>query len=397
MNYEIIETGGVPVRAWIKGVPFEEGVRQQVSNVALLPFVKGIALMADCHVGIGSTVGSVVVTHKAIVPSICGVDLSCGCVAMRTSLTSHDLPTDLKPLREAFEHTVPVGFNMHDRVPSLVETKWRTMDVGYEWLKEKYPQILNDKNPVKQLGTLGGGNHFIELCIDEEDRVWLMLHSGSRGIGNKIGTFFIARAREELEKHGEVLPDKDLAYFTEGTNSFDDYMYAVNWAQNYAAENRAIMMQRLLSVMREDRFKMPVFTLDKEAINIHHNYISTEVHFGESNYVTRKGAVNASKGTMGLIPSAMGQPSYVVRGLGNPDSFNSSSHGAGRIMSRTKAKKNITLEQHVADTAGVECRKDSGMLDESPGAYKPIDLVMAAQSDLIEVVHKIKAILCVKG
>jgi len=322
---------------------------------------------------------------------------NCGMAAVRTSLKAEDLPSDLKPLREAFERTVPVGFNMHTRVPSVVETGWKHLDAGFKWLDEKYPKIVNDKHPVNQLATLGGGNHFIELCLDRENRVWLMLHSGSRGIGNKIGSYFINEAKAELEKRGEVLPDKDLAFLSEGTDSFEDYVKAMTWAQDYAATNREVMLKRLLSVMREDRLKLPTFTIDTEVINCHHNYVTTEIHFGEEMYVSRKGAVRAGRGEMGIIPGSMGTKSYIVRGLGNAESYMSCSHGAGRVMSRTQAKKQFTVEDQIAATKGVECRKDIGVIDEIPQAYKDIDAVMAAQSDLVEVVHQIKQVLCVKG
>jgi len=394
---EINALGKAQVQAWADGVPVEDGVWTQVRNLALMPFVKGIKVMADCHVGIGSTVGTVFASTKAIIPAAVSVDIGCGMVAVRTSLTAEDLPTDLKLLRAAFERTIPVGFGMHQRVPSVVETGWEPLNEGFQWLKEKYPKIVNDKHPVNQLATLGGGNHYVEACLDKQGRVWLMLHSGSRGIGNKIGTYFISEAKTELDKRGEILPDNNLAYLSEGTKSFQDYMQAMMWAQDYAATNREIMVKRLLSVMREDRFGFPSFTIDKESINCHHNYVTTEIHFGEEVYVTRKGAVNASKDRMGIIPGSMGARSFIVRGLGNPNSYMSCSHGAGRVMSRTKAKATITLEEHIKATEGVECRKDAGVIDESPAAYKDIDAVIAAQSDLINVEHELKQVLCIKG
>jgi len=389
--------GKAQVKAWVHGVPIEDGVWKQIGNLALMPFIKGIALMPDAHVGIGSTVGTVFASTKAIISSAVGVDIGCGMIAVRTSLCAKDLPTDLKPIRDAIERTIPVGFGMHQHVPSVVETGWKHLDAGFQWLKEKYPKIVNDKHPVNQLATLGGGNHFWELCISKNDEVWIMLHSGSRGIGNKIGSYFISEAKKELESRGEILADNDLAYFSEGTESFSDYITAMTWAQDYAATNRELMLKRSLSVLREERLGLPTFTVDKEVVNCHHNYVTTELHFGEEVYVTRKGAVRAGKGDMGIIPGSMGARSFIVRGLGNPDSYMSCSHGAGRVMSRTKAKKQFTVEDQIAATEGVECRKDAGVIDEIPQAYKSIDAVMAAQNDLVEIVHEIKQVLCVKG
>lgn len=389
--------GKAQVQAWVNGIPVEDGVWNQIHNLALMPFVKGIKIMPDCHIGKGSTIGTVFASQNAIIPAAASVDLGCGVCGVRTSLTASDLPDDLGPLRASFERTVPVGFGLHQHIPASVETAWGPLDAGFKLLDAKYPKITGNKHPVNQLGTLGGGNHYIELCLDLEGRVWLTLHSGSRGIGNKIGTYFINEAKAELEKSGEYLPDKDLSYLSEGTESFTDYMMFMNWAQDYAATNREAMLQRLLTDMRQPQNKLPTFTIDKEVINCHHNYVTTEVHFGEEVYVTRKGAVNAELGQMGIIPGSMGAKSYIVRGLGNPESYMSCSHGAGRIMSRTRAKKEITLEQHILATAGVECRKDLSVLDESPAAYKNIDAVMEAQKDLVEPVYQLKQVLCIKG
>lgn len=397
MIAKINAMGKAQVHAWTEGVPIEIGVWDQLKNLALMPFVKGIAGMPDMHQGIGSTVGTVFASTKAIIPATVGVDIGCGMVAIRTSLVASDLPTDLKPLREAWERTVPVGFGLHQHVPKSIETFWKHLDVGYDWLKSKYPNIVNDKHPVNQLGTLGGGNHFIELCLDLEDRVWVVVHSGSRGIGNKIGTYFINEAKEIIAKTGEKLPHSDLSYLSEGTAAFDDYIKAMTWAQDYAATSREAMLQRLLSVLREEKFGLPKFTVETESINCHHNYVTKEIHFGEEVFVTRKGAVRAGLGDRGIIPGSMGAKSYIVRGLGNPQSYMSCSHGAGRVMSRSKAKTAFTLEDHIAATAGVECRKDAGVIDETPGAYKDIDAVMEAQKDLVEIEHQLKQILCIKG
>lgn len=402
-HYELLHAEGstTPIKGWVRGVPLEEQAHRQLQNIAALPFVgPWVAVMPDVHLGKGATVGSVVPTRGAIIPAAVGVDIGCGMAAVRTTLRASDLPDNLVQLRSSIERGVPVGNGRggdHYRTPASVET--RVGESGLyerlEAIKAKHRRIRTDKLD-KQLGTLGGGNHFIEICLDETDAVWVMLHSGSRGTGNLIGTYFIERAREELAHRvlGFHLPDKDLAFFMEGEPLFDDYVEAVSWAQDYARHNREAMLERVLGEMRH---RLPKFQLEKMAVNCHHNYVQRETHGGESLLVTRKGAVSAREGELGIIPGSMGTRSYIVRGKGNPESFHSCSHGAGRVMSRTAARQNITLSQHREATAHVECRKDAGVIDESPAAYKSIDAVMAAQTDLVDVVHTLRQVLCVKG
>jgi tRNA-splicing ligase RtcB len=276
-----------------------------------------------------------------------------------------------------------------------VETAWRRLRPGYERILERHPRLDRGAS-AEQLGTLGGGNHFIELCLDEEGRVWVMLHSGSRGVGNRIGTHFIELAKKDMQHHLHQLPDRDLAYFREGAEHFDDYVEAVGWAQRFARENRELMMAAVLDALAHSKL-LPRFQRGEVVVNCHHNYVEREEHFGVRLFVTRKGAVRAGRGELGIIPGSMGARSYIVRGTGNPQSFHSCSHGAGRLLSRGDAKRMFTLAEHAAATEGVECRKDSDVLDETPGAYKDIEAVMAAQSDLVEVVHTLKQVVCVKG
>ena len=339
--------------------------------------------------------GSVIPTQGAIVPAAVGVDIGCGMNAVRLSLTAKDLPDSLGRIRSAIESVVPVGFEKHDDKTAL-HSAAKPLAARLEKVAGKHRAILqkDHKTWVQQIGTLGGGNHFIELCIDEAGDLWVMLHSGSRGIGNAIGQYFIERAREEMLRRNVHLPDRDLAYLVEGESGFDDYVRAVGWAQDYAAANRAEMLRRVLSVLHRH---LPPFRERDEVVNCHHNYVAREHHFGEEVWVTRKGAVRAGQGERGIIPGSMGARSYIVRGKGDPESFMSCSHGAGRAMSRAEAKRRFTLADHEAATAGIECRKDKGVLDETPAAYKPIDAVMAAQADLIEVVHELRQALCVKG
>ncbi|MCP1469331.1 tRNA-splicing ligase RtcB [Sphingobium sp. OAS761] len=402
-DYQHVE-GGVPIKMWTRGVSVEDGARAQLMRAAQMPFVfKHVAAMPDVHVGIGATVGSVIPTKGAVIPAAVGVDIGCGMMAARTSLVASDLPDNLEAIRSAIEQAVPhgrsVGRGQRDHgswgspPPAIVEA-WATLVQRFERLTDKHPRLKNTNNLV-HLGTLGTGNHFIELCLDEEQRVWVMLHSGSRGVGNAIGTFFIELAKQDMRKWYINLPDEDLAYFPEGTDHFDDYVEAVGWAQDFAALNRRIMMTNVIAALRGQIAKP--FDAEMEAVNCHHNYVQRENHFGQNVLVTRKGAVRAAKGVMGIIPGSMGAKSFIVRGLGNPESFDSCSHGAGRVMSRTAAKKLVTLDEHIADTAGVECRKDEGVIDETPKAYKPIEAVMAAQSDLVEIVHTLKQVVCVKG
>jgi tRNA-splicing ligase RtcB len=324
-------------------------------------------------------------------------------MAARTSLAASDLPDTLEPLRAAIERAVPhgreVGRGKRDTgswgdPPDDVVESWATIDSRFQTIVAKRPKLAKTNNLV-HLGTLGTGNHFIEICLDQDQRVWIMLHSGSRGIGNAIGASFIELAKEDMRKWLINLPDEDLAYLPEGTDHFDDYIEAVGWAQDFAALNRRLMMSHIVAALRQVLPKP--FDAAVEAVNCHHNYVAREHHFGENVLVTRKGAVNAAKGTMGIIPGSMGAKSFIVRGLGNAESFCSCSHGAGRVMSRNEAKRRVSLAEHLQDTAGVECRKDEGVIDETPRAYKPIEAVMAAQADLVEIVHTLKQIVCVKG
>ena len=400
---ETIETGYAPIKAWVDGVPVEDAARRQLFNIAALPFIHShVAVMPDVHLGKGATVGSVIATKGAIVPAAVGVDIGCGMMAVRTTLTASDLPDSLAKLRLGIEAAVPHGGiglkgGWKDGVPNAVARLFTQSGLadGLKALEEKHPAI-RDAQSVTHLGSLGGGNHFIEVCLDEEDRVWAMLHSGSRGIGNRIGTFFIAKAREALDRRQltRPLPDRDLAWLEEGEPEFEDYVAAVAWAQEFARQNREAMMAAVMRVMRD---QLPSFQMQKQAINCHHNYVERESHFGAPVWVTRKGAVRAGTGDLGIIPGSMGAKSYIVRGRGNVQSFQSCAHGAGRRMSRGEAKRRFTLAEHVEATAAVECRKDAGVIDETPMAYKDIDAVMAAQADLVEIVHTLRQVVCVKG
>ncbi len=402
-DYQHVD-GGVPIKMWTRGVPVDDKARDQLARAAKMPFVfKHVAAMPDVHVGIGATVGSVIPTKGAVIPAAVGVDIGCGMMAARTSLMAHDLPDNLEGVRSAIEAAVPHGRSVGrgkrdsgswgDPPPAVVEA-WGTLSDRFDRIVDRYRRFANTNN-LTHLGTLGTGNHFIELCLDEEARVWVMLHSGSRGVGNAIGTQFIELAKKDMRSWFINLPDEDLAYFPEGTQHFDDYVEAVGWAQDFAATNRRLMMTNVIAALRSVIAKP--FDAELEAVNCHHNYVTREQHFGENVLVTRKGAVRAAKGVLGIIPGSMGAKSFIVRGLGNAESFDSCSHGAGRVMSRTQAKKLVTLDEHIRDTEGVECRKDEGVIDETPKAYKPIDKVMAAQADLVEIVHTLKQVVCVKG
>ena len=394
--------GGVPLKMWTRGVPVEAEARKQLANAARLPIVfRHIAAMPDVHVGIGATVGSVIPTLKAIIPAAVGVDIGCGMMACKTTLQAADLPDSLAPLRSAIEQAVPHGRTPRGRdlgawenPPQAVDQVWAGLAEEFEQICERYPRLKNTNNR-KHLGTLGTGNHFIEVCLDQDGFVWFMLHSGSRGVGNAIGTHFIELAKKDAERQQRNLPDQDLAYFEEGAQYFGDYVRAVGWAQRFAAQNRELMMARLIDTVRQVIAKP--FETHVEAVNCHHNYVQQERHFGEDVFVTRKGAVSARAGQLGIIPGSMGARSFIVRGLGNPDSFDSCSHGAGRVMSRNQAKKRFTVDDQVQATAGVECRKDAEVIDEIPMAYKDIDAVMAAQSELVEIVHTLRQVVCVKG
>ncbi len=395
-DYELHETSGSPIKAWTRDVPVEAKAMQQLRNVAHLPFIhRWVAAMPDVHWGIGATVGSVIPTKGAIIPAAVGVDIGCGMVAARTTLEAKDLPDSLKNVRKQIERRVPVGRGVHRDVPNAASAVWRKLERRFDEVRDQSARIAETK-PGRQLGTLGGGNHFIEVCLDEEDRVWVMLHSGSRGVGNRIGQHFIAQAKKEMEDELGSLPDKDLAYFREGSQRFDDYVLAVEWAQDYARANRDVMLQSVLEALASDR-ALPPFRVEGTAVNCHHNYVTRETHYGESVFVTRKGAVRAGAGELGIIPGSMGARSFIVRGKGNDESFHSCSHGAGRLMSRGAARRAFSVADHEAATRGVECRKDAGVIDEIPGAYKDIDQVMANQDDLVEVVHTLKQVVCVKG
>lgn len=404
-GYNITEGRKVPIKHWTNGVQLEDQARQQLLNVAALPFIhKWVAAMPDVHWGYGATVGSVIPTKGAIIPAAVGVDIGCGMMASRTSLTADDLPDNLLGIRTAIEKAVPhgrtSGGGRGDRgafanLPAPHENAWKRLRKGFDDITRKYP-TLRRGNTQNHLGTLGTGNHFIEVCLDEEARVWLMLHSGSRGVGNRIGRHFIGLAKKDMGRHAQSLPDKDLAYFTEGAQHFEDYVEAVGWAQQFARVNRELMMQAVIAAVRSTK-GLPTFKADLTAVNCHHNYVQQEHHFGEDVWLTRKGAVRAGEGELGIIPGSMGARSYIVRGKGNADSFESCSHGAGRAMSRTAARKRFSVEDHLRATEGVECRKDSGVIDETPMAYKSIDAVMRAQKDLVTIVHTLKQVVCVKG
>lgn len=391
----IAEEGSRVIKNW--ATDLEDEALGQAKNLARLPFIapQGVALMPDAHAGKGSTVGSVIATDKAIIPAAVGVDIGCGMNAVRLSLKATDLPDSLTEIRHQIERDVPLGAggNRADSPAGM----GMDMHRGLTKILEQNPTIAKDglHKASSQLGTLGSGNHFIELCIDENQDVWVMLHSGSRGIGNLIGTYFIEKAKHRMEQHFIHLPDGDLAYIPEDTDDFHEYMEAVEWAQDYALANRRVMMEVVIAALRQHIHVG--FTITQEAINCHHNYVARENHFGRNLWVTRKGAIRAREGDLGIIPGSMGQRSYIVRGKGNLDSYCSCSHGAGRTMSRAKARKAFTVEDLKEQTAGVECRKDDAVLDEIPGAYKPIDQVMHNQRDLVEVVHVLKQVLCVKG
>ena len=405
-NYNLLRTEtGVPVKAWTKGVPLEEQARQQLLNVAQLPFIfKWVAAMPDVHWGIGATVGSVIPTQGAIIPAAVGVDIGCGMMAVETDLNARDLPDNLKEIRNAIEKAVPHGRTNHGGrgdagawrdIPARNNEVWQTLKPRYDSILEKHPK-LDRGNHSNHLGTLGTGNHFIEVCVDEAEHIWFMLHSGSRGVGNRMGSYFIEVARKDMQRFFINLPDKDLAYFSEGTEHFDDYVEAVEWAQDFARSNRHLMMEQIVGAVRHSGEVRP-FVAELKAINCHHNYVARERHYGQNILVTRKGAVRARQSDMGIIPGSMGARSYIVRGKGNMESFTSCSHGAGRAMSRTEAKRRFGVEDHKRMTAGVECRKDAAVIDETPAAYKPIEAVMAAQSDLVEIVHTLRQVVCVKG
>ena len=387
----------VPVQIWTDDV--DERSKQQLSNIASMPFIHHhVAAMPDVHVGMGATIGSVIATHKAIIPAAVGVDIGCGMLACQLSLTANDI--DEKSLQKVFHQIsrdIPVGRNWHKDERALVDAA-KPFEARLTAMTQKHPGLLKSfgrfNNWINQMGTLGGGNHFIEICLDENNQVWVMLHSGSRGIGNGLADYFIELARKDMERLMVNLPDRDLAYFSEGTEYFDDYVEGVHWAQEYAYQNRQSMLDLILAGMRR---LLPEFTVLNEVVNCHHNYVAIEHHYGEDVYVTRKGAIRAREGDLGIIPGSMGAKSFIVRGKGNPESFTSCAHGAGRRMSRTAAEQQFTQDDLKKQTEGVICRKDKAVIDEIPGAYKDIDTVMANQADLVEVLHTLKQVVCVKG
>lgn len=405
-SYEVFSgVGGLPVKSWTVGVSIEPAAKAQLLNVASLPFIhKWVAAMPDVHLGKGATIGSVIPTRKAIIPAAVGVDIGCGMMAVKTNLKATHLPDAPKSLRLAIERAVPhgrsAGGGVNDKgkwrsPPKMNIAAWAALKPGYDTIISKHKAVSHGQQ-VAQLGTLGSGNHFIEVCVDEESCVWFMLHSGSRGVGNRIGTYFIEKAKETMRKMSVSLPDSELAYLPENSKYFNDYIEAVGWAQQYAKVNRELMMQAVIDAVRNTNI-LPPFDATLEAVNCHHNYVSEEQHYGETVYVTRKGAVRARRDELGIIPGSMGAKSFIVRGLGNAESFHSCSHGAGRVMSRNEAKRRFSIQDHIEATSGVECRKDKHVIDETPGAYKPIESVMNAQRDLVEIVHTLKQVVCVKG
>jgi tRNA-splicing ligase RtcB len=381
------------VKYFTDGVPVETEAKRQVENVSSLPFVKRVAVMPDVHYGKGATIGSVIASHRAVIPAAVGVDIGCGMIATKTSLRGSDLPDSLKVIRSQIESVVPVGMNRNKEMDNHAKFHWDRLQTRYYHEPKSY-LVEDQKNPELQLGSLGGGNHFIELCLDENEDVWIMLHSGSRNVGNLIGRKFIELAKKDMEKWFISLPDNDLSYLVEDSEHFDQYVDAVSQAQDFAWANRKVMLNRVVDVLRS---VFPEMELRENAINCHHNYITKENHMGRNLWVTRKGAVRARDGDLGIIPGSMGAKSFIVKGKGNVPSLHSCSHGAGRKMSRNAAKKKYTKEDLIRQTKGIECRKDKDVIDEIPGAYKDIDKVMAAQKDLVEVQHTLKQVMCVKG
>lgn len=410
IRYNLIKGDRVNIKMWTRHVPVESEAIDQLRKISSLPIVHShVAAMPDVHVGVGSTVGTVIATKSAVIPAAVGVDIGCGMIACRLSLTAKDLPDDLSKIRKEIESMIPVGFDehgskslhsrQHQGTTKLLNNQYHQVSAGIESLIKRHPALEKMTKDIygrvyNQMGTLGGGNHFVELCIDENQDVWVMLHSGSRGIGNVIGRYFIELAKKDAEKNQRNLPDRDLAYLEAGGDHYDDYIEAVSWAQDYARRNRNTMLELVITALSRH---LPQFRITQEAIQCHHNYISYETHFGEELIITRKGAVAAHKGALGIIPGSMGAKSFIVEGLGEQESFCSCSHGAGRKLSRGAAKKHISLEDHIKATEGIECRKDEGVIDESPAAYKDIDSVMLSQEDLVRVVHTLRQVLCVKG
>ena len=389
----VYHTAHADVKVWTDDIC--ENTVEQLRNTASLPIIHGhVAAMPDTHLGRGATIGSVFATREAIIPAAVGVDIGCGMVAVRTSLRADQLPDSLRELRRGIERRIPLGPGGSHREAQIetddhITRKFRQITAKHEVLEKRVGNRFHT-----QLGTLGSGNHFVEVCLDESDDVWVMLHSGSRGTGNQIGSYFIEKAKYAMGEMLGSLPDKDLAYLRKGTELYDDYCFAVETMQQYAARNRQNMLAHVVAAMQA---VLPEFTLTEQAINCHHNYVSWENHFGEDVWVTRKGAIRAREGELGIIPGSMGTRSYIVRGLGNEDSFCSCSHGAGRNFSRKEAKRRFTVKDLIEQTEGIECRKDQGGLDEIPAAYKDIDKVMSNQTDLVTVEHTLRQVLNIKG
>ncbi|WP_327289350.1 RtcB family protein [Streptomyces sp. NBC_01198] len=397
MSYTEVPGVRVPIRMWADPSTVEGGAMQQLRNVSTLPWIKGLAVMPDVHYGKGATVGSVIAMHGAVCPAAVGVDIGCGMSAVKTSLTANDLPGDLSRLRARIEQAIPVGRGLH-RDPLDPGRFLGQSTAGWDDFWARFDGVAGEvrfrrERAAQQMGTLGSGNHFVEVCLDESGDVWLMLHSGSRNIGKELADFHIGQAQRL--PHNQGLVDRDLAVFIAETPQMAAYRNDLFWAQEYAKRNRALMMGLLQDVVRKE-FKKARATFD-QVISCHHNYVAEERYDGMDLLVTRKGAIRAGAGDYGIIPGSMGTGSYIVRGLGNTAAFNSASHGAGRRMSRSAAKKRFTTRDLEDQTRGVECRKDSGVVDEIPGAYKSIDTVMSQQRDLVEVVAKLKQVVCVKG
>ncbi|WP_159942399.1 MULTISPECIES: RtcB family protein [unclassified Nocardiopsis] len=395
MPYTEVAGDRVPIRMWAAPGEVEGAAMEQLRNVTRMPWVHGLAVMPDVHYGKGATVGSVIAMRDAVSPAAVGVDIGCGMTAVRTDLTAERLPDDLGRLRSALEAAVPVGFRAHDEpvdpatVPTLRSTRW---DVFWDRFEELAPAVHTRRSrALHQMGTLGGGNHFLEVCLDDRGAVWLVLHSGSRNIGKELAEYHIGRAREL--PHNQDLPDRDLAVFVSGTPEMEAYRRDLFWAQEYARRNRDVMMGLAFRALTE---QVPGARAE-QWISCHHNYVAEETYDGVDVLVTRKGAIRAGAGDFGIIPGSMATGTYIVRGLGNPDSFNSASHGAGRRMSRNKARRTFSQADLVEQTRGVECRKDLGVVDEIPAAYKDLESVVRAQSDLVEVVARLRQVVCVKG
>ena len=393
---QLLHRGGAPIKIFTDDV--DQASIEQLGAVSRLPIIAGhVAAMPDVHLGIRATVGSVIPTSKALIPAAVGVDIGCGMAATRLSLRADQLPDNLRPVREAIENAVPLGKSAHAR-PAGDRAVLEMLQEGLTPILERHARIRSmvrniEETTPAQVGTLGGGNHFIEVRTDGA-AVWIMLHSGGRRIGDAIGTYFTQLARKDMERQRKKLPAKDLAYIEEGADHFTDYVEALGWAQRYALENRRLMMKLVIAAIRP---LLPPFRATETAIECHHNYVAQETHFGREIYVTRKGAIRAGRGDLGIIPGSMGARSYIVRGLGNTDAIDSCAHGAGRRLSRSAAKRHYTTADLERQTAGIECRKDTGVLDEIPAAYKDIDTVMANSSDLVEILHTLRQVVCVKG